>query len=94
MADPNGALKGSEKIFLSGGLCEYLFRWFQLGSEEVRKDIPVRWSARISFWVVPMELSGGQKRYSSQVVCVNIFLAGINGALRGLRKDIPVRRSA
>ena len=57
-------------------------------------DISVRLSARISFWVVPMELSGGQTRYSSQVVCVNIFLAGINGALRGLRKDIPVRRSA
>ena len=24
LASPNGALKGSERIFVSGGLCEYL----------------------------------------------------------------------
>ena len=33
-----------------------------------------------------MALSGDQKRYSSQVVSVKIFLAGLNGALRGSGK--------
>ena len=45
LACPHGALRGSEKIFVSGGQCEDLFGWSQLGSKGIKTDVPVRWPA-------------------------------------------------